>query len=717
MLGRRSILALVATAIFVTATLLTFTSNVSASSTIESLTIITPTEGEYLGGTYTITWTVTGSLDGDEMYNVHYYDPEKCTWVVIQNCIAHDGGIDDTQSVNWNTSGLTETSGYKVRVQCWESGTKTQEDVVGGLTIDNTAPSGYTVSIDQPYINSENQNAMSFTFAGAEIGATYSYSVDDTNDATPAVTGTGTITAADQQITGIDVSSLDDGTLTLSVTLTDEAGNTGDPATDTVDKDTVAPTVTVNSLTTNDQTPQLTGTVNDNTATIQVTVNGSSYSATNNGDGTWTLADDTITPALLEGTYDVSVAATDTAGNVGTDTTSNELVIDVTPPVSSVDPISPYWNTTGSITITVTATDTASGVSNVTLWYRYRADNESEWSEWTYFDKDTSEPWSFDFDFPSGEGCYELYSIANDSAGNAESAPTKADEICGYDATPPEITLTIPTEGSYHANIDSITGTATDVTSGVDSVYVAIYSYSHGKWWNAIAEDWSNDEPSLMQATIENNLWRLNQGLPDWENAQKYMVTATAVDSAGNSASVYANFTILGLHLYKGWNLVSVPRELENPSIEAVFEGVTSVARVYYYDPTSEEWRWAIYDDGEWDTSGGLTTIDDGKGYWIYATAETNVTLTLKEIEPPYVPPTYQIKAGWNMIGYTSINLQPTMNVTTYLSSLNSWIVIYKYDTSSGTFYMAKPGYYQFNDVALTEGYWLYTEIDDELVP
>ena len=54
----------------------------------------------------------------------------------------------------------------------------------------------------------------------------------------------------------------------------------------------------VTGLSTNDNTPQLTGTVSDPSATVQVTVNGSTYTATNNGDGTWTLADNTIAPAL-----------------------------------------------------------------------------------------------------------------------------------------------------------------------------------------------------------------------------------------------------------------------------------------------------------------------------------------------------------------------------------------------------------------------------------
>ena len=90
--------------------------------------------------------------------------------------------------------------------------------------------------------------------------------------------------------------------------------------------DLTAPTVTVDALGTTDANPPLTGTVNDATATISVTVDGNAYAATNNGNGTWTLADDAV--ALLPfGVYDVQATATDPAGNQGTDGTSSELEV------------------------------------------------------------------------------------------------------------------------------------------------------------------------------------------------------------------------------------------------------------------------------------------------------------------------------------------------------------------------------------------------------
>ena len=111
-------------------------------------------------------------------------------------------------------------------------------------TIDDQAPSGYTVNIDQASITANNQTAISFTFAGAEVGATYSYSINDVNSATPAITGNGTVSSATMQITGIDVNTLSDQTLTLTVYLTDVAGNNGSSVTDTVEKLTTTTTTT-----------------------------------------------------------------------------------------------------------------------------------------------------------------------------------------------------------------------------------------------------------------------------------------------------------------------------------------------------------------------------------------------------------------------------------------------------------------------------------------
>ena len=100
-------------------------------------------------------------------------------------------------------------------------------------------PSGYTVTIDQDPINAGNQTAVSFTFTGAEVGATYNYSFTSSGGG-GTVGASGTVASAGQTISPINLSTLPDGTITLSVTLTNGNG-TGSAATDTSTKDTAAP--------------------------------------------------------------------------------------------------------------------------------------------------------------------------------------------------------------------------------------------------------------------------------------------------------------------------------------------------------------------------------------------------------------------------------------------------------------------------------------------
>ena len=122
----------------------------------------------------------------------------------------------------------------------------------------------------------------------------------------------------------------DHGTAAVSVkNAKDIIGNTMADASQNLVIDTSVPVVTVTPRTTSDKTPSLSGTISDNDATplLLVKVDGVTYTPTLNGNGTWTLLDNII-PTLTVGTYEVEVIATDDAGNVGTDNTTGELVIE-----------------------------------------------------------------------------------------------------------------------------------------------------------------------------------------------------------------------------------------------------------------------------------------------------------------------------------------------------------------------------------------------------
>ncbi|WP_198781880.1 Ig-like domain-containing protein [Shewanella putrefaciens] len=111
-------------------------------------------------------------------------------------------------------------------------------------SVDTDAPTISGVSFDQTSVTQANQNAISLTLASAEVGTSANYTI--TGSSGTPVTGTIAVVSASQQITNINVSGLGDGTLTVSLTLTDAAGNVSSPAvTDTISKDAAIPAVNV----------------------------------------------------------------------------------------------------------------------------------------------------------------------------------------------------------------------------------------------------------------------------------------------------------------------------------------------------------------------------------------------------------------------------------------------------------------------------------------
>lgn len=93
--------------------------------------------------------------------------------------------------------------------------------------------------------------------------------------------------------------------------------------------DATIPVVAVDPLTTADTSPALTGTVDDDSTSVSITVDGSTYPASTVSGGVWSLNAGIISPPLVDGIYDVMVTATDSAGNVGVDATTDELQISV----------------------------------------------------------------------------------------------------------------------------------------------------------------------------------------------------------------------------------------------------------------------------------------------------------------------------------------------------------------------------------------------------
>jgi hypothetical protein len=152
-------------------------------------------------------------------------------------------------------------------------------------------------------------------------------------------------------------------------------------------------------------------------------------------------------------------------------------VIDTTSPESEVLTLGYYWQQFSTFDISWNATDNYS-LQMITVYYRYSDDN-STWSSWVVWETDSTltgiaATGYFPFFLPHGDGFYELYSIAQDTAGNIEDLPVLADAIFGFDGTAPVGSILI-NGGSDWTNATQVTLqlTAIDQTSGVDKIRIS----------------------------------------------------------------------------------------------------------------------------------------------------------------------------------------------------------------------------------------------------
>ena len=139
--------------------------------------------------------------------------------------------------------------------------------------------------------------------------------------------------------------------------------------------------------------------------------------------------------------------------------------------------------------------------------------------------------------------------------------------------------------------------------------------------------------------------------------------------------------------LWPGNNLVSLPGDPVDPSIDAVLPPSHPATAVLAYDPTDPVGPWlaATRDPGGvW--SGPLTEIRQGHGYWVDTSAFTPISARLVERGSGEVPPTFALTAGWNLIGVVAASSDSIGDVTasSYLASV-SWSVAYTYDTSNNS--------------------------------
>ncbi|WP_421706133.1 Ig-like domain-containing protein [Alloalcanivorax xenomutans] len=406
-------------------------------------------------------------------------------------------------SGNWSFTPTTELAegDYSFTATATDAAGNTSDPSTAfEVTVDTTAPAAPTV---------EPTDGTTLT-GTAEAGSTVDVDVDGdgTPDYTVEADADGNWSVAPDAPLAHETE--------VSVTATDEAGNTSDPVTTIVDEnlnDTTPPVVTLDAVVTNDSTPELTGTVDDPDASIVVSVGGNDYVATNNGNGTWTLADGDL-PALTDGDYTVTVTGSDGAGNEGTAT--GTVTIDTVAPEVTVEP------SDGAL---LTGTAEAGSTVEVDI----NGDGTPDYT----VEADADGNWSVAPDAPLAHET-EVSVTATDEAGNTSDPVTTTVDENLNDTTPPAAPTIAEVVDDVAPGTDPVlTGGSTNDTtptlSGTAEAGSTVAIFQDGTEIGTTTADGSGN-------------WSFT---PSTELAEgDYSFTATATDAAGNTSDPSTAFEV-----------------------------------------------------------------------------------------------------------------------------------------------------------------------------
>ena len=385
-----------------------------------------------------------------------------------------------------------------------------------------------------------------------------------TNDTTPQLSGSATagsiITVYDGDSTtpigsvtvGADGSwqfvtgTLDEGDHSLTVTVTDAAGNVSDPSApisftvDTTAPDAVVDLLLVNNnvdpatpitsgSNTNDSTPLLSGTAEPNSTIIVYDGQTPIGTATADNDGAWTFS-----PELTDGSHSLSVTVTDVAGNVSAPSASVAITVDTVAP-SAVTQLSvasdngngdPVTIPNGGLTSDNTPVLSGSGDPGSLIVIT------SQDGPVGSVTVGSSGSWSFTPASALSDGSYTLTVVARDAAGNV-SAPVTAQLV--IDATAPDqVTEISLSNDNGSALVDIPSGSTTS-----DTTPLLAGVAEPGSTVNIL----DNGAPIGTAIAGSDGAWSFN--VPTLTNAA-HSLTVTVTDAAGNTgpASAPITFTV-----------------------------------------------------------------------------------------------------------------------------------------------------------------------------
>ncbi len=403
--------------------------------------------------------------------------------------------------------------------------TATQTDAAGNTSV---ASNEFTFTIDTtaPSANLTTTATSTTSTAPIPFTVTFDEAVSGLTLGDIAVTnGTASVLSAqDSQTFTFVVTPLADGLVTVLVSAgaaQDVAGNDSAVSNSvSVTFESTGPVATADSLTTNDTTPTLTGTVEAGAVSVSVTVNGVTYDAAV-VDTDWT-AD--ITDALADGTYDVVLIATDALGNSGLNSITAGLIVDTQVPTATVaSTAAPLTNTTPipfSVTFSEPVTDFLEGDISVTGG---TVDSGSF----------TGNGQAFSFTVtPTGEGDVIVSvaaAVASDAAGNNNTASN--DLTVTFDSTAPDAPVVTGLEAASDtgsSDTDGITNDTTPTLTGTGEVGATV----------TVSIDASQAGTAIVQG---DGTWTFTptNALAEGDHT----ATATQTDEAGNTSAASNSFT------------------------------------------------------------------------------------------------------------------------------------------------------------------------------
>jgi hypothetical protein len=266
---------------------------------------VSPANGAFVNGKSV--YQEWGSTASDVSYFVYesYHDAlgNKLRW------------RENITATNKTAKNVSDAS-YWWRVKAVDkAGNESQWSSLSKITVDSTKPSKPAfITVAQNGVNlgcSGYTNLRSITVDWDNaIDANFKHYVYQADDGVDKVDFETTLVPS--QRTG-DIRDID-GTYQYRVKAVDKAGNeSGWTNWCQITLDRIAPVVGFSGLTTTDTTPPLSGTINDDLASVEVIINNMPYSAVVSS-GTWSIANDSIKP-LDVGSYNVTINSTDMAGN------------------------------------------------------------------------------------------------------------------------------------------------------------------------------------------------------------------------------------------------------------------------------------------------------------------------------------------------------------------------------------------------------------------